>query len=224
MADLPNILVVEGEADQRFFKCLCHRLDLATTVKVASPRSLQRGAYNTKQGVFNFLPTLLKQLSDGTMLRLGVVVDADSPPDGGFDRTQALATRTLAPFGYSLKTAQPTGLVYAHGDGLADIGVWVMPDNQNTGMLEDWAKQCLHPQERALFAHALESVRTLPAPPKFRELQRSKAEVATWLAWQSRPGHGLDRAIDDGLLDPDSHGYRQLCAWLQQVFPAEDPA
>ena len=67
-----------------------------------------------------------------------------------------------------------------------DIGVWVMPDNQNTGMLEDWAKQCLHPQERALFAHARESVKNLPEPPKFKPLQRSKAEVATWLAWQSR--------------------------------------
>jgi hypothetical protein len=224
MANLANILVVEGEADQRFFERLCHRLDLATTVKVASPRSLQRGTYNTKQGVFNFLPTLLQQLSDGTVLRLGVVVDADSPPNGGFAATQALATRVLAPFGYSQTTNQTAGLVYEHGDGLADVGVWVMPDNQTDGMLEDWAKQCLHPKERALFAHALESVQTLPEPPKFKELQRSKAEVATWLAWQSRPGHGLDRAIDDCLLDPDSDGYRQLCAWLQQVFPAKDQA
>jgi len=224
MAAQANILVVEGTSDQTFFERLCDALGLSATVKVAPPRALQAGAHNSKQGVFNYLPTLLRQLDDGEVRRLGVVVDADSPPNGGFAPTQALATRTLAPFGYSLKTGQPAGLVYAHDDGLADVGVWVMPDNQNTGMLEDWAKQCLHRQEHALFAHALESVQTLPEPPKFKPLQRSKAEVATWLAWQARPGHGLDRAIDDGLFDLESHGYRQLCAWLQQVFPAEDQA
>jgi hypothetical protein len=51
-------------------------------------------------------------------------------------------------------------------------------------------------------------------------LQRSKAEVATWLAWQKRPGHGLDSAVREGLLDTGSHGYLQLVAWLNQIFRA----
>ncbi|MEN9485076.1 MAG: hypothetical protein RJB37_2956 [Pseudomonadota bacterium] len=220
MAAHPNILLVEGESDQAFFMGLCSALGLATTVKVAPPRALQPAAYNTKQGVFNYLPTLLKQLNDGGLVRLGVVVDADSPPNGGFPRTQALATQTLTGFGYTLKAAQPAGLVYAHHDGLADVGVWVMPDNQAPGMLEDWARQCLHPQEHALFAHACSAVQALPEPPKFSPLQRSKAEVATWLAWQKRPGHGLDSAVREGLLDTGSHGYLQLVAWLNQIFRA----
>ncbi|MDZ7857972.1 DUF3226 domain-containing protein [Sphaerotilus sp.] len=218
MAPHSNILVVEGPSDEAFFKSLCHTLGLETTVKVAPPRTLQPRAYNTKQGVFNYLPTLLKQLDDGSLVRLGVVVDADSPPDGGFDRTQALATRTLTPFGYTLKTTQTAGLVYEHHDGLADVGVWVMPDNHAPGMLEDWAQQALHPQEHALFAHARSAVLALPEPRKFKPLQRSKAEVATWLAWQAQPGHGLDRAVEEGLFDTDNYSYQQLVAWLAQIF------
>lgn len=219
MAAHPNILVVEGPSDQAFFEQLCKTLGLHTTVKVAPPKTLQAGAYNTKQGVFNYLKTtLLHQLKDGQLSRLGVAVDADSPPNGGFPATQALATRTLAQFDYTLKATQTAGLVYEHHDGLADVGVWVMPDNQTPGILEDWAQQCLHPQERPLFAHARSAVQTLPEPPKFRPLQRSKAEVATWLAWQTQPGHGLDRAFAEGLFNTDSHGYQQLAAWLNQIF------
>lgn len=213
-----NILVVEGESDQRFFEQLCKMLGLHTTVKVAPPRALQAGAYNTKQGVFNYLPTLLRQLDDGELTRLGVAVDADSPPNGGFPATQALANRSFAPFGYTLKATQTAGLVYEHHDGLADVGVWVMPDNQTPGILEDWAQQCLSPQERTLFDHARSAVQTLPEPPRFRPLQRSKAEVATWLAWQTQPGHGLDRAVAENRFDTASHGYQQLTAWLDQIF------
>ena len=64
------------------------------------------------------------------------------------------------------------------------------------------------------------AVQALPEPPKFSPLQRSKAEVATWLAWQKRPGHGLDSAVREGLLDTGSHGYLQLVAWLNQIFRA----
>jgi hypothetical protein len=118
----PNILVVEGESDQKFFEQLCKTLGLHAAVKVAPPRALQAGAYNTKQGVFNYLPTLLDQLKDGQLTRLGVAVDADSPPNGGFPATQALATKTLARFDYTLSTSQSAGLVYEHHDGLADVG------------------------------------------------------------------------------------------------------
>jgi hypothetical protein len=156
----PNILVVEGESDQKFFEQLCKTLGLHAAVKVAPPRALQAGAYNTKQGVFNYLPTLLDQLKDGQLTRLGVAVDADSPPNGGFPATQALATKTLARFDYTLSTSQSAGLVYEHHDGLADVGVWVMPDNQTPGILEDWAQQCLVPQERTLFDHARSAVQS----------------------------------------------------------------
>ena len=219
MAD-SQILLVEGEQDRGFFELICRNLGLNTSVRVAQPKQLG-GTHNTKEGVFNFLPTLLKQLADGSLARLGVVVDADTPPNGGFPQTLTRITATVAPFNFSLPAVAAipaTGLIYGNSDGLADFGAWVMPDNNANGMLEDWVKQCIQPAELPLFNLAANAVAALPAPRKFGALDVSKAEVATWMAWQKKPGHGLYRAVEDGLFDPPSPLHAELAAWLERVF------
>ena len=59
---------------------------------------------------------------------------------------------------------------------------------------------------------------TLPIPIKFKEIHRSKAEVATWLAWQKKPGHGPYSALEDSCIDSNSAQFTQLASWLRQVF------
>jgi hypothetical protein len=98
--------------------------------------------------------------------------------------------------------------------------LWVMPNNADEGMLEDWIKQCRHPGEGALYQHAGDSIDTIPGYPKFKPLYRTKAEVATWLAWQEKPGHGLYQAVKPELLDSNSPLYAGLHAWLKHVFVA----
>ena len=61
MAASKKILLVEGEADKGFFEQICKSLVLDTEVRVASPKDLE-GVRNSKQGVFNLLPTLLPLL------------------------------------------------------------------------------------------------------------------------------------------------------------------
>ena len=109
------------------------------------------GSHNSKQGVFNYLPTLLNQFADGSLVNLAVVVDADSEPDGGYQRTYDRVTWIVKPIGYSLKANSIGGLIFEHEDGLTDFGLWVMPDNTQEGMLEDWLKECIHHNEQALF-------------------------------------------------------------------------
>ncbi len=61
-------------------------------------------------------------------------------------------------------------------------------------------------------------VEQLPSPKKFNPIHQSKAEVATWLAWQKQPGHGLYRAIEENLLDDTKPLYSQLTAWLTKIY------
>jgi hypothetical protein len=217
MASLDRILLVEGESDRAFFELICRNIGLQNSVTVAPPKDLT-GTHNTKEGVFNYLPTLLTQLGDGNVIRLGVVVDADNPPNGDFVRTRDRITAIVSPFGYNLVGAANGGMTYVSNDGLADFGLWVMPDNASSGLLEDWIKQCVHGDDQALFHHAVGVVGALPTPPKFSPIHLSKAEVATWMAWQKRPGHGLYRAVEDGLIDTRSPGYLALVAWLTHIF------
>ena len=109
------------------------------------------------------------------------------------------------------------GVLFQHDDGLADFGLWVMPNNRDEGMLEDWIKHCIHPDENDLFAHAGTVVDTLPQT-KFKPIHISKAEVATWLAWQKKPGHGLYHSVEENLIDTNSVLFKELSDWLNHIY------
>ncbi|AZN35876.1 DUF3226 domain-containing protein [Iodobacter ciconiae] len=218
MAD--RLLLVEGEADRAFFELLCrkHTVD-AEAIKVSSPKGLG-GDWDSKQGVLNLLEAQISDLNDGRLQALAIVVDADRAPDGGFAKTIQQITVKVTPQGYgtppvSLVTG---GLLYKHNDGLPDLGVWVMPDNKNEGMLEDWIKQSVSTAEQGFFTQAQSTVANL-VNPKFGAPRVSKAEVATWLAWQKQPGEGLYCTVKHNLLDSDAPLHTGLVQWLKTVFP-----
>src|SRR5665648_119352 len=199
MAD--RTLLVEGEADKSFFEEFCKTLKLHTCVKVAPPKDVG-GLRNGREGVFELIPELLKS-AGLNVIRLAAVVDADSDVNGGgYQRTIDRVAKIVAPYGFTLISNPVGGILFEHDDGLADFGLWVMPNNRDEGMLEDWIKSCVHPDEVVLFKHAKEVVCEL-SQPKFKPIHRSKAIVATWLAWQEKPGHGLYRIVEDNLIDLD---------------------
>jgi hypothetical protein len=217
MAKSSRILLVEGESDRSFFEVLCNDLRLAASVHVAVPKEFN-GTKNTREGLFNTLPTLLNQLPDGEVSRLAAVVDADYEKNGaGHQRTVDRVIQIVAPFGYNMDLSNTNGIVFKHNDGLADIGLWIMPSTCEDGILEDWITTCISDADEALFQHAQHVVAALPAP-KFSPIHLSKAEVATWLAWQKKPGHGLYRILDDQLLGPSKPPFLALKSWLTNVF------
>jgi hypothetical protein len=219
MASQLSILLVEGESDRAFFEVICKSLSLKNSVKVAPPKLLN-GLFNSKQGVFNHLPVLLDQLGDGRIDHLALVLDADTPPNGSFNSTVDRVTEIVSPYKYGAPNslgALSSGLIYRNSDGLADLGLWVMPDNASNGMLEDWVKLCVVPTELGLLNQAVVTVAGLTPPTKFNSLHVTKAEVATWLAWQKKPGQGLYQAAE-GLLDTSNPQYAALVNWLQHVF------
>ena len=187
---------------------------------VAPPKDLG-GTHNTKGGVINHLKNaLLPQLADGTMTHIAAIVDADyAAHGGGYTNTMDRLSEALAPFGFTLEPEQVenSGLCFKNADGLADFGLWIMPRSQHEGMLEDWVKSCVDENEQALFEHATNAVQQLAAP-KFPTHKISKAEVATWLAWQKEPGHGLYHLITESLLNRQSPLFVELEQWLEKVF------
>jgi hypothetical protein len=218
-----NILLVEGEADRAFFEALCQRWQLPVQVKVSTPRDAGH-TKDTKQAALSVLKTIyLGQLADGHIERLAIAVDADRATDGGgFERTVAQLHQRLQPAGYELRAhAAPGGLLFAHNDGLNDIGAWVMPNNADEGALEHWIATNLHPDERAMMQHAQTAIDHIPNGPKFKPAKRKKAEIATWLAWQAEPDHGLWQAAKPGLLDESAPQWQALQAWLVRVFTAD---
>lgn len=221
MANAKQILLVEGDADKSFFQKMCKNLSLDTSVQVAPPKDLS-GTHNSKQGVFQQLALLLPQLNDGELTHVGAVVDADylTQHGLGYQKTIDKITAIVQPFGFELDQGAQSGVCFSHADGLADVGLWIMPNNQHEGMLEDWIKSCVNDNEQALFQQAVAAVQHIHSP-KFSVHLSSKAEVATWLAWQKQPGHGLYATLKEPLLNNEHPWFKELEQWLLNVFPKD---
>lgn len=219
MANPKHILIVEGESDKSFFDEFCREYNLDSNVTIAPPKSLEAGTHNSKQGVINILPTYLRQLADGQLEKLGVVVDADNIEHGsGFSATLSVFSEIVSEFGFVAPEAVAgEGMLFKHNDGLADFGLWIMPNNAGDGMLEHWISQCIAGEEQELYRLATTTVGGLPSP-KFRPVHKIKAEIATWLAWQEKPGAGLYYAVRSSLFNERAPLHSALLKWLEHVY------
>lgn len=226
MARLKKILLVEGETDKCFFEELCKKLALETEVHIAPPKELAQlaqdnvKAYNSKQGVFNYLSTILPQLNDGSLTNIAIIVDADYVIyKEGKQKTITDICNRLTPFGFQLKpyNKNQNGFIFEHSDGLNDLGLWIMSNDEGEGMLEDWIISCLNENESQLIQQAENAIHLL-SPPKFKSHHQTKAKVATWLAWQKKPDYGVYTVFNDELLDENSAPFVELNNWLKTIF------
>jgi hypothetical protein len=219
MVEAQNILIVEGDADKSLFEKICRKIELETSVKVAVSKDLG-GTHNSKEGVLKTLRDFLPLLqSADKVTRIAVVVDADySAHHGlGYERTIEKITSIVQIAGFERDNENQAGIIFNNPDSSGSFGLWVMPDNQNEGMLEDWIKNCIVDTELTLFQQATNTLQQL-TNRKFPDHLLSKAEVATWLAWQKKPGHGIYSVIKDDLLDLEHPLFKELERWLIKVF------
>lgn len=219
MAVSNKILLVEGKSDEAFYTAICDGAGVFTNIKVAPPRILG-GAANNKEGVFRLLPTLLNQLNDGTLARLGVVVDADYVTEHGlgFTRTLLRFEEIVLDYGFQPKRIPAIkGTIFSHHDGLDDIGIWIMPNNRDDGMLENWVKSSVIFEEKDLLRKSIDTIKDIH-DPKFKPIHTVKAEIATWLAWQAAPGRGMENSVQQKLLDERSPDYVDFIKWLRHIY------
>lgn len=216
-----HVLLVEGSADRDFFTQVCKRLNLHKNpkIRVATPQDYQapRGG---KEDVLKLLPSFLKKIedSDNALQYLAIVVDADRLEHGsGYERTVEKVKEIVKKHDFSLAENKENGLIFKHPDGLADFGLWIMPDNQQEGIVEHFIKQCISTDEQPLFSHAVQVIENIPSK-KFKSHHYAKAEIATWLAWQNPPGRGLYGSLEDNLLDTSHPLFQELERWLKQIF------
>ncbi len=147
---------------------------------------------------------------------VGVVVDADDDPNARWD---ALRSR-LEDVGFADVPVHPLagGAILNAPDSLLleRSGVWVMPDNRRPGKLEHFLLPMI-PQGDDLFDHAAECVESI-ANPRFRQQDKTKALIHTWLAWQARPGRPYGTAIAARFLDASVPQVDAFVDWLNRLF------
>ena len=146
---------------------------------------------------------------------LGVIVDANG--DAGA-RWNEVRSRCASEFPNLPERIPEGGLVTVHTDGQR-FGVWIMPNNRFSGMLEDFLAGLIPEDAQPLYRLAEESVsRAIECGAPFRPVHQAKAEIHTWLAWQDEPGKQLHQAVDHRVLDPAKSECRPFVAWFRSLF------
>lgn len=153
-----------------------------------------------------------------TYHRLGIVIDADYEPT---NRWESIRNR-LSQLGLSIPQALPTsGLVVQGLQPNWLVGVWIMPNNLNQGMLECFLGKLIDPRDRC-WNHVdglIDHVKELGAP--YRPTHKSKAKLHTWLAWQDPPGLPFGSALKARMFDDQLPLAKSFASWFHQVFRQE---
>ncbi len=205
----PKVLVVEGPDD-----------DNVIWHVAGEPL---RGLFSIQQeeGYPQLRENLDVRLDTPGLTHLGIVADANNDFTG---RWQSLRDR-LADCDIEVAAEAPhaagTILVTA---GRPTIGIWLMPNNRDNGMLEDFVWSLIPAADalRPLAVAAVDEVES--ADRRYPDGHTAKARIHTWLAWQAEPGMRMGAAVHRcDQLDRSAERAESLRLWLRRLFADTQP-
>jgi hypothetical protein len=203
----PRILLVEGKTDQYVIPEVCELGGFLWTRPPETKPHVRIRVAGSDEELLELLAVALKSNHEA----LGVVLDADTDPQGRWGALQAVYERVRG----ARWTQSNDGVVV---DGPPRFGAWVMPDNRTIGMLEDLvATMCAsNPDLRKHCEDAVDHAKALGAD--YKPIHRSKAVVHTWLAWLDEPGSGIGSALKYRKLGTPSPEVLTFVHWFTRLF------
>ncbi|MBE9042306.1 hypothetical protein IQ235_16125 [Oscillatoriales cyanobacterium LEGE 11467] len=212
----PQQLLVEGKNDRHVIWALCQKYQLPKVFSVEVPSEEENSLENDGQGIELLLKGIPDRLRQENLQTLGIVVDADLDLSA---RWQSVSDR-LKSCGYTQIPSSPPadGWVYEQSE-LPRIGVWLMPDNQLSGMLEDFVARLMSPDDnlRPKADTILEEIEREQLN-RYTSVHHAKALIHTWLAWQKKPGMPMGQAITAQVLGDDETIALAFVKWLDRLF------
>lgn len=214
-----RLLIVEGKND-------CHVvLQLAAQNGLEDSFGLWRG--DSDGGAVAKFSAIINTRQTDRPTALGIVLDCDAGEDGqeaGAARRWAQIMERLADLPYPLHEAPLRGGTILDGiDPYPRIGVWLMPDNENEGMLEDFLLS-LAPTAAVAFARQCAQSARNQGWGDYKLVHESKAVAHTYLAWQDEPGKPLGLAVKSHKFDLSRPLAGSFIQWLSDLFRTEEQA
>lgn len=205
----PYKLLVEGNDDQHVVWALCEKHSVPETFDVVDSESAEK--------LLKSFEVRLR-LADNNR-RIGVVMDADANLKNRWDSFVSILKRTEK-YDCDALTLPHNGLVLEPIDNsYPKVGIWLMPDNNQNGMLEDFMVALATPGDELI--QKSEDVLTeleTEGVQKYKPTHRSKAKIHTYLAWQDVPGRPMGQAITANILNSNSDIPMRFVKWLREMF------
>lgn len=219
---MSEVILVEGMGDVDFVTQFLKKIG-TLTVEPFPPKPLG-GSGNGIGNVIKTIPLLFNKILACDVTKAAIVVDADyTGINGGFIARRAEIAQELKALGYIVPSApiigDPPGEVFTHPDGHAPIGLFIMPNHKDDGMLEDLLKDMIvtAPYD-AILLHATAVVGALPTKLFNPMIHTAKAEIGTFLAWQKRPPTYTGICVENDIFNAKSPAANIFLSWLKRVF------
>jgi hypothetical protein len=197
-------LFVEGSDDQHVIWALCKKYRIPENFNVIDC-----------EGIDNLLKQLSFTLKASKIKTIGVIIDADADYQLRWEKVKDI----LSANGFDLPPNLPKdGLIITNDS--QRVGVWIMPDNNDKGMLEDFISFLIPPEDKLIpVAHStLDDIESRQLN-KYSMAHKSKALIHTWLAWQEEPGTPMGTSITKKYLSADAAECVKLFEqWLIRLF------
>ncbi|MBW4511098.1 MAG: hypothetical protein KME64_31965 [Scytonematopsis contorta HA4267-MV1] len=210
----PQQLLVEGKNDRHVIWALCEKHQLPETFSVEVPNEEDYG-----QGIEAVLAEIPIRLKQENFRTLGIVIDADQDLVA---RWQSVCSRLSASGYQNIPKVPPLeGWVYANTEAanLPKVGVWLMPDNQLPGMLENFVARLISADDELLIKAELFLQEVEQAGlNRYTLIHNPKALIHTWLACQETPGMPMGQAITSQVLSYNSPLALVFVEWLRRLF------
>lgn len=97
------------------------------------------------------------------------------------------------------------------------VGFWLMPDNSNQGMLEDFLQNLIDSGDGLLSVAKQATQMAIECDRRFSERHDSKAVLHAWLAWQEKPGLPFGTAITAEAFRHDSPEALAFVDWFRRL-------
>ena len=197
-------LLVEGKDDQHVIWALCERFSLIENFDVIDCDGIDN--------VLSQLPIRIKQADVRAVL---IVVDADVSMENRWNSVSSV----LEAAGYIIPDVLPEEGLVLNQSNRPIVGVWLMPNNSTSGMLEDFIK-FLVPDTDRLLPEAVAVINKIEEEKikNYNNVHRAKALIHTWLSWQDSPGTPLGLAITKRYLSTELDICQRFVHWLKSGF------
>ena len=205
----PYRLFVEGVNDLHVVSSLCENHKLTENFNIEACGSDKNVIRQFKIAITN--PAVYQ--------RIGIMVDADNDVKGRWMQLVDILMKSGKYDCENLELPLDGLVLYPLNSCDAIIGIWIMPNNNLEGMLEDFVLQLVS-SENVLMQKPESTLSELEAEEiqQYKRVHRSKAKVHTFLAWQDEPGRPMGQAITARVLNPEAEQARVFIDWLNKMY------
>lgn len=199
-----RVLLVEGDDDKHVVRYIYIR------DRSQSPSTF---CIKAKGGIDQLLLSIGPEINVPSRQVVGILVDANNDLAARWDAvTKRLRDEKIK----VPEHPDPTGTLI-DTKGKPRVGIWLMPDNESPGELENFVVQMI-PREDPVWPLSRDYIDGIPqADRKFSAKKELRAQLYAWLAAREDPRR-MGLAIGAGDLGIDGDLSQKFVDWLAQLF------